>query len=328
MAEVLPALAGAPSVPAAAGHAVPILVAQLGEQASWRYVEFFAAVIRNPNTRRAYLRATGCFLAWCDQRGLALATIRPFDVGAYVEMLSTQVAASSVKQQLAAIRMLFDWMVVGQAMPTNPASVVRGPKHVVKVGVTPVLEGSEWRALLDSIPKVTLRDMRDRALIATLTYSFARIGAALAMKVEDLRPKGAGWQIRLHEKGGKQHTMPCHHQLAEALHAYVNLAGLADDRKGVLFRTSRGHAANTLASQPMRQADAWRMVRRRAAAAGVMAPIGCHSFRATGITAYLANGGVLEHAQAMAAHESPRTTKLYDRTQERLTQDEVERIRF
>ena len=328
MVEVLPALAGSPSVPAATGHAVPILVAQLGEQASWRYVEFFAAAIRNPNTRRAYLRATSRFLAWCDRRGLALATIRPFDVGAYVEMLGTQVAAPSVKQQLAAIRMLFDWMVVGQAMPTNPASVVRGPKHVVKIGVTPVLEGSEWRLLLDSIPKSTLRDMRDRALIATLTYSFARIGAALAIKVDDLRPKGSGWQIRLHEKGGKQHAMPCHHQLAEALHAYVDAAGLAEDRKGVLFRTSRGHAANTLASQAMRQADAWRMVRRRAAAAGIMAPIGCHSFRATGITAYLANGGALEHAQAMAAHESPRTTKLYDRTQERLTQDEVERIRF
>ncbi len=79
---------------------------------------------------------------------------------------------------------------------------------------------------------------------------------------------------------------------------------------------------------PMGQADAWRMVRRRAAAAGIAAPIGCHTFRATGITAYLANGGKLEHAQAMAAHESPRTTKLYDRTRERLTSEEVERIRL
>ena len=307
---------------------VPALVANLGDQASWRYVEFFTANIRNPNTRRAYLRACSRFLAWCEQRDLMLASIRPFDVGAYVEALGREASPPSVKQQLAAIRMLFNWMVVGQVMPMNPASAVRGPKHVVKVGVTSVLDGAEWRTLLDSIPKETLRDMRDRALIATLTYSFARIGAALAMKIEDLRPKDAGWQIRLHEKGGKQHAMPCHHQLAEALHAYVAAAGLVEDRKGVLFRTSRGHTANTLAGQPMRQADAWRMIRRRAAAAGIMAPIGCHSFRATGITAYLANGGALEHAQAMAAHESPRTTKLYDRTTERLTQDEVERIRL
>ena len=148
------------------------------------------------------------------------------------------------------------------------------------------------------------------------------------MKVEDLRPKGAGWQIQLHEKGGKQHAMPCHHALAEALRAYIDAAGIAEDRKGFLFRTSKGHHGVELSGQPMTQPDAWRMIRRRAAAVGILAPIGNHSFRATGITAYLSNGGALEHAQEMAAHESPRTTKLYDRTQERLTQDEVERIRL
>jgi site-specific recombinase XerC len=96
-----------------------------------------------------------------------------------------------VKQQFAAIRMLFDWLVVGQVVPTNPAAAVRGPKHVVKTGKTPVLEGAEWRKLLDSIPTEALRDLRDRALIATLTCSFARITAALKMRVEDLRPRGA-----------------------------------------------------------------------------------------------------------------------------------------
>jgi site-specific recombinase XerD len=205
---------------------------------------------------------------------------------------------------------------------------VRGPKHVVKTGVTPVLDAAEWRKLIDSIPTETVRDLRDRALIATLTYSFARITAALKMKVDDLRPQGAGWGLRLHEKGGKQHAMPCHHALAEALHAYIAAAGIAEDKKGVLFRTSPRHNATVLTEQPMAQADAWRMIRRRAAAAGIMAPIGNHSFRATGITTYLSNGGALEHAQEMAAHESPRTTKLYDRTKERLTQDEVERIRL
>jgi len=233
-----------------------------------------------------------------------------------------------VKQQLAAVRMLFDWLITGQVVPHNPASAVRGPKHVVKTGTTPVLEAGEWRKLIDAIPTDTVRDLRDRALIATLTYSFARVGAALKMKVDDLRPRGAAWMIRLHEKGGKQHAMPCHHSLAEALHAYIAAAGTADDRKGWLFRTSPGHKATLLSDQPMTQSDAWRMIRRRALAVGIMAPIGNHSFRATGITAYLANGGALEHAQEMAAHESPRTTKLYDRTKERLTQEEVERIRL
>jgi len=233
-----------------------------------------------------------------------------------------------VKQQLAAVRMLFDWLITGQVMPANPASAVRGPKHVVKTGKTPVLDAPDWRKLLDAIPTDAVRDLRDRALIATLTYSFARITAALRMKVDDLRPQGAGWRLRLHEKGGKHHAMPCHHALAEALHAYIAAAGIAEDRKGWLFRTSRGHNATVLSEEPMNQSDAWRMIRRRAVAAGIHAPIGNHTFRATGITAYLANGGALEHAQEMAAHESPRTTKLYDRTKERLTQDEVERIRL
>ena len=309
-------------------HLVPALIADLGEKASWRYVEFFTANIRNPNTRRAYARACARFFAWCDERGLTLTTIRPFDVAAWVEGLQEHHSAPGVKQQLAAVRMLFDWLITGQVVPMNPAAAVRGPKYVVKTGKTPVLDGAEWRKLMDGIPTETVRDLRDRALIATLTYSFARIGAALKMKVEDLRPRGAGWTIRLHEKGGKHHAMPCHHALAEALHAYIAAAGIAEDRKGWLFRTSPRHAATILTDQPMVQADAWRMMRRRAVAVGIMAPIGNHTFRATGITAYLANGGALEHAQEMAGHESPRTTKLYDRTKERLTQDEVERIRL
>jgi integrase len=175
-----------------------------------------------------------------------------------------------------------------------------GPTHVVKTGTTPVLEGKEWRRLIDAIPTDTARDLRDRALLATLTYGFARIGAALKMRVEDLESKGTGWLIRLHEKGGKQ-QMPCHHALAEALHAYIAAASIAADKKGLLFRTSRGHTGTVLSDQPMTQVDAWRMVRKRALAAGIMAPIGNHSFRATGITAYLTNGGTLEHAQSKSS---------------------------
>jgi site-specific recombinase XerD len=307
---------------------VPALIADLGEQASWRYVEFFTANINNENTRRAYARACGRFFAWCEDRGLTLTAIRPFDVAAWVKELQETHGAPGVKQQLAAVRMLFDWLITGQVLPMNPAAAVRGPKHVVKTGKTPVLDAAHWRKLIDSIPTETVRDLRDRALIATLTYSFARITAALTMKVEDLRPQGAGWRLRLHEKGGKHHEMPCHHALSEALHAYIAAAGLAEDARVGCFRTSPRHAATVLTEQPMNHADAWRMIRRRAAAAGIHAPIGNHSFRATGITAYLTNGGALEHAQEMAAHESPRTTKLYDRTKERLTQDEVERIRL
>ena len=171
---------------------VPALIAAAGDAAGWRYVEFFTANIRNPNTRRAYARACGRFFAWCDDRGLTLTTIRPYDVATYMEERQATHSAPDVKQQLAAVRMLFDWLIVGQVAPSNPASAVRGPKHVVKTGKTPVLDGKEWRRLIDAIPIDTVRDLRDRALIATLTYGFARVGAALKMRVEDLQSKGAG----------------------------------------------------------------------------------------------------------------------------------------
>jgi site-specific recombinase XerD len=244
-------------------HLVPALIADAGDAAGWRYVEFFTANIRNPNTRRAYARACGRFFAWCETRGLTLTTIRPHDVATYIETLQQTHSAPGVKQQLAAVRMLFDWLITGQVAPSNPASAVRGPRHVVKTGKTPVLEGAEWRRLIDAIPADTVRDLRDRALIATLTYGFARIGAALKMRVEDLQAKGSGWLIRLHEKGGKQHMMPCHHALAEALHAYIAAAGIAADKKGFLFRTSRGHRGTALADQPMTQVDAWRCASAR-----------------------------------------------------------------
>jgi site-specific recombinase XerD len=225
MTDQLPAVLQPGELTTAADtYIVPALIADAGDAAGWRYVEFFTANIRNPHTRRAYARACGRFFAWCEARGLTLTVIRSFDVAAWVEELQEKHGAPGVKQQLAAVRMLFDWLITSQVVPTNPAAAVRGPKYVVTTGKTPVLDGSEWRKLLDAIPTETVRDLRDRALIGTLTYSLARIGAALKMKVEDLRPAGTGWQIHLHEKGGKEHKMPCHHALSEMLHAYVAAA--------------------------------------------------------------------------------------------------------
>lgn len=238
------------TAPLSASAVVPVLVASIGDQASWRYVEFFTVNIRNPNTRRAYARACSRFFAWCEKRGLTLATIRPFDVTAWVEGLQQDHSAPGVKQQLAAVRMLFDWLITGQVMPSNPATAVRGPKHVVKTGKTPVLDSAEWRKLIDAISTDSVRDLRDRALIATLTYSFARIGAALKMKVEDLRPRGAGWTVRLHEKGGKHHAMPCHHSLAEALHVYIIAAGIGKDRKVSCSAPDAGMLPRSYQSSP------------------------------------------------------------------------------
>jgi site-specific recombinase XerC len=166
-------------------------------------------------------------------------------VDTYIETVTRTHSAPTAKQKLAAIRMLFDWLVTGQIVPTNPAASVRGPKHVVKVGKTAVLDVTEARILLDSIDVTTPAGLRDRALISLMVYSFARVGAALAMKVEDVYVQNRRLWVRLHEKGGKRHEMPCHHNLEAYLHAYIDGCGLANDPKALLFRTiGRGTASS------------------------------------------------------------------------------------
>jgi site-specific recombinase XerD len=305
---------------------VPGIIADAGERATRRFLEFFAATIRNKNTRMAYMVAVSRFFAWCEQNQIAqLADIEPLHVAAYIEALGQDFEKPTVKQHLAGIRMLFDWLVTGQVVATNPAHAVRGPKHVVKTGKTTLLDTDQARTLLDSIDISTVIGLRDRALIALMTYSFARVSAAVAMDVEDYRPKGKRWWVRLHEKGGKDHELPAHHNLEAYLDAYIEAAGIRDDKNGPLFR-SANRRTGALTGNRMNRVDAWRMVQRRAPAAGLIVHVGNHSFRATGITAYLNAGGTLENAQVMAAHESPRTTKLYDRTGDEITLDEVERI--
>jgi site-specific recombinase XerD len=305
---------------------VPAAIAHAGDHATRRFLEFFAAQIRNKNTRMAYYRAVCSFFAWVDQHRIGeLADIEPVHVAAYIEGLQATAAKPTVKQHLAAIRMLFDWLIIGQVLAVNPAHAVRGPKHVVRRGKTPVLTEEQARHLLESIDVTTLVGLRDRALIGVMIYSFARIGAVVAMRVEDYYASGKRWWLRLHEKGGKRHEMPAHHKLEQFLDEYLAAAGIREEGKTPLFRSAAGRTA-MLTDRPMHRVDAYQMVCRRTAEAGLKGKLGCHVFRATGITAYLEAGGSLENAQAMAAHESPRTTKLYDRTGDEITLDEVERI--
>jgi site-specific recombinase XerD len=308
----------------------PALITDAGERARVRFFEFFTANIRNPHTRRAYARSVAEFLAWCERASVgSITAVQPVHVATYIEGLGLRepepLSAPTIKQQLAAIRQLFDWLVVGQVVPVNPAASVRGPSHVVKRGKTPVLAAEEARRLLDSIDVTTHAGLRDRALIALMVFSFARIGAALAMKVEDVFVQNRRLWVRLREKGGKRHEMPCHHNLETYLHAYLDGSGISADPKGPLFRTI-GRSTGQLTRTPLPQANAYAMIRRRAAAAGIKTQVGNHTFRATGITAYLKSGGSLENAAAMANHASTRTTQLYDRRRDEVNLDEVERI--
>jgi site-specific recombinase XerD len=226
---------------AAGGPALPALIAWAGQGAARRLLEFFTVNISNRNTRAAYARAASDFLRWCEAQGIGeLPGVQPMHVAAHVEQLLREMSPPSVKQHLAGIRMLFDWLVTGQVVPANPAHAVRGPRHSVSKGVTPVLSSEEATALLAGMDVATVVGLRDRAIIAVMTYTFARVGAVVALTVEDYFPQKKRWWLRLREKNGKVNEVPCHHKLEEYLDAYIEAAGIRGDRKAPLFRSAIG----------------------------------------------------------------------------------------
>ena len=305
---------------------LPPIVQRAGPAAAERMVEFFTAQIRNAHTRAAYAKAVTRFLTWCDEQGLELYQISPVAVAIYVEELQGVYRAPTIKQHLAAIRRLFDWLVVGQVVSWNPAATVRGPTHIVKRGKTPILQPEEVRLLLDSIDTSAVGGLRDRALLGVMLYSFARVSAVVNMNVDDYYQQGKRWWLRLREKGGKEHALPVHHKGEEYIDAYLEAAGIAAQGDSPLWRSLT--RTRELGERRMSRVDVFRMVKRRVRAAALGSAANCHTFRASGITAYLLNGGTLERAQAIAGHESPRTTQLYDRTADDITVEDIERIRI
>ena len=304
---------------------LPALIANADHDTAQRFIEFFLVNIRNKNTRSSYAQAIKQFLEWCDERGLEFSNINSLAIAAYIEQHPG--SDPTINQHLAAIRSMFAWMVSGEILAKNPATEVRGPKHRVKKGKTPVLTDDEMRDLLDSIDVAHVVGLRERALIATMFFSFARIGAVLGMKVSDYFPKGKRFWLRLHEKGGKYHEVPAHHTVEQYLDAYIREGSLTEERDTPLFRTSVGRSRK-LTERALQRQEAWAMIKRRALAAGVNAEACNHTFRASGITNFLRNGGSRDNAQKIAAHEDSRTTTLYDRREDTISLDEIERIRL
>ena len=223
------------------------------------------------------------------------------------------------KARLTGIRVAVPVEALEGRLSDLPAGVV----HVVTKGATPVLTPAETRSLLDGIDPGSLVGLRDRALLSVMVYSFARVSAVVGMRRRDYFLQGTRGWLRLHEKGGKRHDVPAHHRAEAAVDAYL-VAGGVEDAKAPLFQSV--DRSRRLSGRSLTRRVVLAMIKRRAVAAGLPASTCCHTFRATGITAYLSNGGTLEHAQQIAGHASPRTTKLYDRTADTVTLDEIERI--
>jgi site-specific recombinase XerD len=338
-----------PSVGGDEARFLPRVVARSGEQSRRRWIEFFVAELTNDNTRLAYATAAMEFFDWLEDRaefraqGVQLHHVSTAHIATYREWLvRTPIrvktgdgvvheklrSVTTVKLKISAIRSLFRWLKEGGVLAEDPAASVRAPKHSATIGKTPVLTGAEAALILD---RITLEleqrpddvvALRDRALIGVMTFTLARVSAAVGMTVGDLFLQGSRWHVRLREKGGKSHIMPCHHELSDYLLAYLDAMGIHKEPLTPLFRAfDRDRQAPGL--RPLSRAKAWEMVRRRAKAAGISTAVCNHTFRATGITTFLENGGALEKAREMAAHSSIRTTQLYDRRNKAVKMDDV-----
>jgi site-specific recombinase XerC len=264
-------------------------------RAAERFFDFFTTNIRNRHSRRAYYNAACKFSEFCAGRGVRdLAHVKPVHVAGYVESLLAGFAKQTIKQDLAAIRMLYDWLIVGQIIDVNPAHAVRGPRHVATKGRTPVLNREEARAVLASIDTRPARSCAHRHYDLDLRPR----RAVQQMNVGDHFSRGWREWVRLHERGGKEHEALCIPKLEAYLDAYIAAAGIGDDKDGPCF--SHDRAFHRQAQRMTRQDGIGWM--RGARQAGIKTRIGNHSMRATGITDYLKSDGTLEHAQIMAAH--------------------------
>lgn len=303
---------------------LPALILNAGKEATRAFLEFFVSSIRNGNTRLAYARACAKFLDWCDDRGLALDQIDPLTIGIYVELLGKRMEPSSVKQHLAAIRKMFDYLTTSSVLKANPSRSVKGPSHKVDEGTTPAFDVKQARKLLDSIDVTTLIGLRDRAIIATLIYTAARVGAVVSLKVKRFAQDGTQWSLRLGEKGGKQRKIPCRHDLEQYIHDYLEAAGIALAKETPLFRSFDRN--RTITDRAIHRVEVHNMLKRRLRAAKLPTNLSSHSFRATTATDLLKQGISLEDVQYLLGHADPRTTRLYDRRKKEVTRNIVERI--
>lgn len=309
------------------GVILPALIANAPAQAQRAFMEFFAATIPNANTRAAYMRDILRFARWCDERSFRLEQVTSIHVAAYREEVSRELSAPSVKRHFSALRMLFSFFVEKGVLDRNPVREVKTARFSRSEGKTPAFTPEEMHQLFESFDTSSIVGLRDRALIGVMAFTFARVEAAVSLRVKDFMTLGRRAVIRLNEKGGKEREIPCHHALVEYLDAYIEAAGIGEEKNLPLFRSALGRTGK-LTQKAISRTDAYAMIQRRVEGAGLRGRFSCHSFRATGITTYLENGGTLEMAQWIAGHADSRTTKLYDRRNQRASLDDIERIRF
>lgn len=305
----------------------PEILRRAGTAAIFATDEFFYGRIRNEHTRSAYLITVKRFLAWADARGLELRQIAPKDVGQYIDGLRNEnTSVATRKQHLAALRHYFDGLVTRHAIILNPALSVRGERYQVVEGKTPEITVIGARHLLACIGTGGAVELRDRAIVAILIYTAARAGAVATLKCRSFYHAVDQRMLHFDEKNGKSREIPVRHDLEQMIFDYIDAAGLRDAHKDTpLFRTAY-RKTRQLTKNTMHVIDICRMVKRRLKDAALPTRLSPHSFRVTTITDLLEQGVPLEDVQRLAGHADPRTTRLYDRRDKKITRNIVERI--
>jgi site-specific recombinase XerD len=302
--------------------APPGIITAAGAGAQFAWDEFFKGQVANAHTRKNYAHAVRHFLDWCDdpERKIPLVRISPADVGDYLGSL--ELSTPTKKLRLAALRRFFDVLVVRHVVILNPATSVRAERHQVVEGKTPEISAKQARQLLQSVDTSNVVGLRDRAIIAVLIYTAARVGAVAKLTLKSLKHDGTQYSLRFSEKGGKSREIPVRHDLELFLLDYIEAAEITE---GPLFRTAV-RRTKELTRKAMSGIDICRMMKRRLKAAGLPGQFSPHSFRVATVTDLLEQNVALEDVQYLAGHADPRTTRLYDRRRKKVTRNIVERI--
>jgi integrase/recombinase XerD len=273
----LPATTATGELAAQRTSETPAWVAQAGEAARFAFEEFFYGRIRNPHTRKAYLHALRAFSAWCMAQEIDLVQVTPGQVGRYLDSLA--VAVPTRKLRLSALRRFFDELVVRHVLILNPALSVRAQRYVAVEGRTPEIGVEQARHLLKGLDVSHVVGLRDRAVIGTLIYTAARVGAVAKLRRSDFYEVAGQACLRFHEKGGKVREIPLRHDLLEFLQTYLDLSGVRDaEATSPLFRSSV-RRTRRLTQNRMTADDMARMLKRRLREAGLSDRLSPHSLR-------------------------------------------------
>lgn len=244
----------------------------------------------------------------------------------YAQDLGRTLAAASVATHVSAIRRMYAWLVEKHLLHVNPAHSLRLPRVKASTGKTPLLDVTRLHHYLDELDLRDARERRDHALMSAMLYSFLRVSALLALRVDDVRL--ASGELLVREKGGQQRMLPLHPELARRLERYLKSTSFGEEPGHALFPAMRRGRSSRFGERALSRSEAWTLVRKHLNLAGIAGSAGCHSFRATGITAFLESGGRIETAAYLAGHASVRTTQLYDRREQQLAGAELSRMHF